>query len=225
MPSDAALVSVANSDGGDRMMKPLFHAMSIAVFVGACALVASTASASAFPPCPAIGFANGCNLIITITNGGSGPIANMALGDPNAYDGVEDQLVGVVNNSTSNVFNLGLTGSNIFGFESDGAGMPGTGCLSAGGNPFPCFAGGSFGPTGYEGPGTSFTVQNVNTGIVNFTGFLAPGATAWFSLEQPASLNGVTGTVNATVPEPASMFLLGTGVLGLAARLRRRRSA
>jgi hypothetical protein len=171
-----------------------------------------------FAPCPAIGWANGCNLILTINSNGT---VTPTLGDPNAYDGVEDQLVGVINNSNITITTLQLSGSDIFGFEGDGAGMTGTGCLTNFGSPFPC-NNTAYGPTGYEGPNVSFTIGNVNSGTVNFlNGGIAPGGTAWFSLEQPATANGVTVTVGQA-PEPGSMLLIGTGLVGLVGKLRKK---
>ncbi|MEO6195143.1 MAG: N-acetylmuramoyl-L-alanine amidase [Thermoanaerobaculia bacterium] len=117
--------------------------------------------ASAIGNCPAIGQSPSCSVLITIVPDGSLVIQV----DPQVppYDGVEDELVGVVNNSGASVYGIALSGSDIFGFDGDGAGP--------GGN--------------YNGPGNSFTVIDSDHGIVNFTGAngLAAGGFSWFSLE------------------------------------------
>ena len=60
------------------------------------------------------------------------------------------------------------------------------------------------GPTGYEGPGVTFTnlattVGYCDTGTVNFSPALAPGQSAWFYLERP--VHG-TASLAATTPVP-----------------------
>lgn len=194
-------------------------ALSAALMLWAAGLASAV---SANPPCPQIGFANGCDAQITLNSGGT---ATVTLTGQPAYDGSEDQLVGVTNNSGNTIANITLSGSDIFGFDGDGAGEPGTGCLISSGNPFPCFSGGPFGPSGYEGPNTSFSVTDSNSGSVNFIGGLPNGGTAWFSLEEAPSTSGftVTGTTTGTgTPEPASILLFGTGLLGFAFLMRRR---
>lgn len=193
--------------------------ISAAVMLWASGLVWA---ASANPPCPQIGFADGCDAQITLNSGGTATIT--LTGQP-AYDGSEDQLVGITNNSGSTIGSITLSGSDIFGFDGDGAGESGTGCLITSGNPFPCLSNGPFGPTGYEGPNTTFTITDTDTGSVNFTNGLADGATAWFSLEEAPSASGftVTGTTpGSPTPEPASIVLFGTGLLGFAELVRRR---
>jgi N-acetylmuramoyl-L-alanine amidase len=77
-------------------------------------------------------------------------------------------LVGVVNNSGATVFGISLTGDDIFGFDFDGAAT---------------YTGTSFGPTGYEGPGTSFSPIDASSGTVNFDNGLPNQGFIWFSLE------------------------------------------
>ena len=122
---------------------------------------------AAFTECPSIGQAATCDILITINPDGSVSFET----DPNVppYDGSDDTLVGVVNNSGATVYGVYLAGPGIFGFDGDGI------CTFPGGPP--C------GSTGYEGPGTTFTVVDANTGIVNFTNGLANNATLYFSLE------------------------------------------
>lgn len=200
--------------------KFLFSAMiSAAVMFWASGLVWA---ASANPPCPQIGFADGCDVQITLNMNGT---ANVTTTGQAAYDGSEDQLVGVTNNSGNTIASITLSGSDIFGFDGDGAGEPGNACLVTTPSTFGCLTGGPFGSTGYEGPNTSFSITDVNDGSVNFTGGLANGATAWFSLEEAPSTSGftVTGTTTGTgTPEPASIVLFGTGLLGFAELVRRR---
>ena len=185
---------------------------------------AITWAGSANPPCPQIGNANGCDVTITLNANGTSTIN--VTGQP-PYDGVEDQLVGITNNSTSTISSVSLSGSNIFGFDGDGAGEPGSGCNGSGGSlTYSCFPGGPFGASGYEGPNTSFTVMDASDGNVNFTGGLPVGGTAWFSLEEPPTTGGftVTGTQTGT-PEPGSVVLFATGILGLAVLFGRKRLA
>lgn len=133
-----------------------------------------------FSQCPAIGYADGCSILVEIT-----PTGKLKFNiDPSIlpYDNVEDTLVGVINNSGATVFGISLTGEDIFGFDGDGAGDP-TGSFWGSGSPHGPYLGGPFGSTGYEGPNTSFSVIDADTGTVNFEGGLNNGANLWFSLE------------------------------------------
>src|SRR5437879_2676374 len=96
------------------------------------ALLVFAASPVFADPCPAGGTTGpaGCNTIITINADGSVTVAAGGKGSV-PYDGVEDQLVGVVNNNAAPLTSLTLTGAGIFGFDGDGicnGGFGITGC-------------------------------------------------------------------------------------------------
>jgi hypothetical protein len=121
--------------------------------------------------------------------------------------------VGVINNSANPLTSLTLSGSYIFGFEGDGQQY---------------YTGNSYGPTGYEGPNTSFSVVDNSNGTVNFLngGVAANGGTAWFTLEEDlANVSGGVLVSTGSVPEPSTwaMMLLGFAGIGVAARTRRKR--
>lgn len=179
---------------------------------------------------------NGCNVIITFNANGS---ITTTVPNGNPYDGTEDTLVGVVNNTGSAISSFVLVGTDpltpqLFAFEGDGAcdGLGDYESLSA------CT--GATDPTGYGGPGVTFTGINTDpsgstpavpactlatsctTGTVNFApGIAANGGTAWFSLEEPPSLNlTVSAPTTTSTPEPSSLWLL-VAALGLAVPLKK----
>jgi hypothetical protein len=178
----------------------------LSALVAAASTMAMASPANAAGECPSLGLSPDCSVVITINADGSNTITLTGIGP---YDGAEDSLVGVVNNGLTPLMSLFLSGNDIFGFDGDGAGL--------------LAAGGPFGPTGYEGPNTSFSVVNNDSGTVFFTGGLPSGGIAWFSLEEDLSAAGVPITIGA-VPEPTTWMtmLLGFGAIGGAVRFRRR---
>ena len=90
-------------------------------------------------------------------------------------------------------------------------------------------SGGSHGPERFA-PGDTVVFTVSSTGITpeSFLAFSAPGggsgpfrvAAHVISID---SQGGQSGWISEPVPEPATLLLLGTGLVGIAARLRRRR--
>jgi hypothetical protein len=197
--------------GAIKKMKKIWSVLAGVVVLGA------VSSMSASPICPNTvntGSAD-CGAIITINAGGSPTFALVAGGLP--YDGSDDVLIGVVNNSGA-VFTGAITlvgsgnGGGLFAFDGDGI------CTFT--NAAYC----ATAATKYEGPLNTFsgiTTTSVfdDTGTVNITG-LAAGATTYFSLESDPRT--IVGTFT---PEPATLFMLAGGMLCLIGLARKRRKA
>lgn len=135
--------------------------------------------ASATPPplyaqCPVAGADTGCAVLVTVNPDGSTTVSTDGAQPPMSPTGV---LVGFVNNSNVVVNSVGLSGATAPGaFVLTGQGV----CAV---HPGPCFSVTQNGPTGYEGPGTSFvTTADPTVGSVNFAGGMAPGTGTYFSL-------------------------------------------
>src|SRR5436190_2209535 len=118
--------------------------------------------------CPAVGADIDCGSIITITDAQTTVVST----GQGPFDGVEDTMVGVVNNSSQPVSTIGLRSIvTIFGFDGDG--------LSLFGVP-----GNALDATGYGGPNAFFS--DINPGLTDGTiSFITPiaahGGTAFFS--------------------------------------------
>jgi hypothetical protein len=164
----------------------LFLATGVAAALWLFLTGAASAAPSTSPPfneCPAIGLASSCSVLFLINPDGS--VTTLTDGSVGPFEGDEDSLVGVFNNSAGTLNSLTLTGSGIFGFDSDGLC---SGTIIAPPGTYTPPAGCPFGSTGYEGPNTSFSIVDADNGTVNFLpSGLAPGETAYFSLEGPPS--------------------------------------
>jgi hypothetical protein len=167
--------------------------------------------AAMFTQCPAIGADTGCAILLVINANGTVSVQQDVAQGP--YDGSEDSLIGVQNNTSISVSHLDLTSTiGAFGFENDGI-------CSATFLPWTGSAGCPFGTTGYEGPNTSFSniSADLNNGTVNFTGGLAPGGHVFFSLEEQITASGLVVlpvTVPPTPPPPATVVVVSPKFTG-----------
>jgi GDSL-like Lipase/Acylhydrolase family len=161
-----------------RVMAGLAAIAAVVVAIGL-VVAAPTAHATAgavplapFTQCPAVGASPSCKVLLVVNPDGTVSVySDPSVGD---YDGGDDTLVGIWNTSgkTVDAVTVNGPGSDLAGFDDDGLCTYGiSGC--------------PFGPTGYEGPGTSFVTNaaDPDTAEVDFTGGLADGASAYFSLE------------------------------------------
>ncbi len=90
----------------------------ISATVGMAWVLPATASAATFTQCPPVDKDAGCGFLITVTNSGVS-IAQDAEEGP--YDGSDDTLVGIVDDSSRAVSQITLSSENeIFGFDGDG---------------------------------------------------------------------------------------------------------
>lgn len=185
---------------------------------------------SAQNPCPTIGLSSVCSTIITITDDGPGGF-NVTSKIPEGaqpYDGSDDSLIGVINDSSEMIYSLYLTGNNIFGFEADGmcsasyaSGVTGTNSCS----------GATLDPNGYGGNEVNFVADSNDAGGVNFVNGIASEGMQHFSLEEDVTnpdnaivMASASESEYSAAPEPGTMGMFGgaLGFLGLAPRRSRK---
>jgi hypothetical protein len=219
----------------------------IAVLVGACAALAilciSPAGASAaFTQCPAIDLNSGCQFLVNVTDAETTIESDPSLGP---YEGADDALIGIVNNSSKPITSIKLAAENeLFGFEGDGictiTEKPAPGCVVLpkdaegkatleGGKPCPpateaCgFEAPAGEPAGIAFPAGVFVVGQAKNGDP-VTGYEGP--TSWFTgIENVGSNINAKGVVNfspAIPPGGSTYFSLESppvGGFGLATTL------
>jgi hypothetical protein len=145
-----------------------------------------------------VGTATGCGALITVLQvdeaGNATAFTVTTLGNGNPYDGIEDTLFGIVNNSGGSLKSITLsspdtTFGGIFFFDGDG---PCQWATTHNENSNDCFNfPEGYKRTGYEGPDNTFINISADktSGTVSFTTAIPNGGGTWFALEgTPASL-------------------------------------
>jgi hypothetical protein len=228
---------------------PMKFSMVVLTMVAA-AVMASGASIG-FNACPAVGADTlGCEILVSVTavsSLGVGTAFYAATNSPDqgSFDGFEDTLIGIENNSTVNFLKsitLTSSGTAIAGFDGDGACI---GTYTPGPTAAQCLGGvfTSTDPNDYESNGVTFSgfTSGGSSITINFAGAgLAPSngttcGSAWFDVENAPTAGSFGGGTQGTncasagpagIPEPGSaMLLLGPGLVALALLARKRRAA
>lgn len=172
--------------------------------------------------CPVITDTNGfgasdCNVLLTINANGSVTATNPS--GTSTYDGSDDAMIGILNNTSTTLNHFLIQGSSSFGGSFGG--MDGDGiCQTSRFSGAACTNSPQNTTLDYAPDGITLTAINATDGYVDIAGGLAPGAGLYFSLEAPASINSIT----LAVPEPASIALFGGALAGLAFWRRRKRA-
>jgi hypothetical protein len=97
----------------------------VVVVAAVCAawLAPSSASAALYSQCPAVYKDTGCQFLVTVSNGGETISEDPSQG---FYEGSDDSLIGVQNNSSSPISSIHLSAEDeLFGFDGDGMCLPG----------------------------------------------------------------------------------------------------
>jgi len=194
----------------------------VAVAVTLLGVISGTASASnpltaPFTECPAIGAAPSCDILLDVNANRSISVSGDSSVGP--YDGSDDSLVGIVNNSSSPVQAITVSGPNsgLAGFDGDGICTYATGGTTGGSGAG--FTGDSYcdaqqlsgtDPEDYAGPDNTFTLDpnSQNDVEVDFTGKgLAPGQVTYFGLE--GALNAATITSRVGTLACDAVFFIG----------------
>lgn len=182
-------------------------------------------------PCPTVGASTyqgdnsgylsgggGCNVLVTVNANGTSTVTTV---NASPYDGSDDTLVGVVNNGTTALSQLTISGTGISEWDGDGICVFAAGGLAqdtwTSGNSSYCSSAQLNGtdPQDYAGPNQTFTnFASGDTLTVLFNTPIPAGGTAFFSLEEAP--NSTTLTVSAgsgptSTPAPASLWLIAIG--------------
>jgi len=111
-------------------MRRIGALLIVSTAVCAAWLAPAGASAATYPQCPPVDKDTGCQFLVTVSNGGETIAADPSQGP---YEGSDDALVGVQNNSSSPVSSIHLSAENeLFGFELDGICSPGEAPIAPG---------------------------------------------------------------------------------------------
>jgi hypothetical protein len=181
------------SDFITRLCTCIVALTTITLTASATASFAQVAPTPPFHQCPSVGADTGCAILLYIDKTGSLRVFDDPAQGP--YDLAEDTLVGVQNDSQNPIPSIPLSGLDIFGFDGDGI----CGLSPETNRPFmPAPGGCPFGPTGYEGPNTSFSNTTPSSGVVNFPTNLAPNTSTYFSLE--GAIQTKCPPINAPAP-------------------------
>lgn len=106
-------------------MRRLLVLASAAVALAIVFAAPSGASAALFTQCPPVYKDTGCQFLVTVTGGGES-ITEASSPTQEPYEGSDDALVGVQNNSSAPISSIHLSAENeLFGFEFDGICSPG----------------------------------------------------------------------------------------------------